>query len=483
MKFVNALKGVTPYTTNLDVVPSMLKHSKNVLIKLDSIYGGRTIYKKADNFNKDLVKFKDRYSVYSPEVWIDSGGFSFLKGRMKSIDIDSIIQSYHYFSRKYHNNFDKLFSLDFVRRSQETSTIDLSKTKKYNFDSLKKSCDMLVDEPALVDKFFYIMQFAGDGIYDLWNNNYKELGIGEIVKRRAIGGMSGLRKNKINKPSPFIGIAYKSLCDFIKSQETNHQNEFHLHFLGINLIQDRFAILLLEQLFQKYLRNVTVKFSYDTGTVAMLAMRSCLTLGAFVKTDSGRYKYTPNFDGINVYPDFTPTCHDLLQDLDRIYEQANIDTARKVMEDSFSSRQKKLAIDLDRLLKKGVPPEKGAASKSLEIYIPFNVHSNICIDKIMHAAIERHDVVGFMNGSSDSEELKEKANSFVVNVSGSSDEHAYQSASHQGQTEMNLFNNANTLLVIRDNIVEIFRFHRWFVDHRDDESLLDRMNRDYAAQY
>ena len=93
---------------------------------------------------------------------------------------------------------------------------------------------------------YFVGQFLRNDQYEVWNKLYREFELYSVFKNRAIGGMVSSRRYFHNVPSPFIGIAYRYLFDFLKFKQ---KDDLTIHFLGIYLPQDRFTIILLEKLF------------------------------------------------------------------------------------------------------------------------------------------------------------------------------------------------------------------------------------------
>jgi len=97
----------------------------------------------------------------------------------------------------------------------------------------------------------FVWHFKLTEQYRIFNELYKKHALGDWIGGRAIGGLVSLRGITNIDFSPFIGIAYRCLHDYIESKKET--NTFRLHFLGVNHKVDRFMIIVLENLFKKYL--------------------------------------------------------------------------------------------------------------------------------------------------------------------------------------------------------------------------------------
>ena len=174
MEFVDVLKSPTPYTKTLDVMPSVLKHVKNVLIPLDQAYEAQFRTQKVDNFHKKILDFKERYKKATPNVWIDSGGYAFTRGKFLPKHVPGMIKIYHYFIEKYFQDISYIFSLDFnFNRKDNTFCTDLEKIKEANYASLKNSRDLIEKNPVLADKFYFVEHFvvSGPEVFDPHGSN------------------------------------------------------------------------------------------------------------------------------------------------------------------------------------------------------------------------------------------------------------------------------------------------------------------------
>jgi len=487
MEFVNVLKSPKPYTNALDMMPSLLKHNKGSLISLKDGYDSDISAKGIDSFHKAMCRFSQEYGKYDPTKWIDSGGYSFIKGKFGSKHIPKLIESYHYYLKKYNEDFDFIFSLDFPFNEKDKSfNTDLKAIRSANFSSLDMSVKAIYKNEELRKKFYFVHQFLKDGFYEIWRDLYRQLNIADHVSNYAIGGMVGIRANKRAVPSPFIGVSYRILLDFLKIISSKSVAEFRLHFLGVYLVQDRFSIILLERLFAKYLsqtgKEAKPVFTYDSSTYTRRGKRGHYSLSGFFEYDDG-FRYLQNFDDINLAGNLERPEEHHLKYLKKVYSEGVIGTVREVMDKSPGKRLKKLQKDIQSMIEKDDGLKKKPGTGSLAIYDPISIFSDCCIDKILLRTIERYNLADeiFDFSSNDIDGITKFANGFILNISHAGSPYPEIDANLEDSVEASLFNSAAILWSIRQCIVKIYEFHRWMIDKRDDEKMLDKMILEYNS--
>jgi len=490
MEFVNVQRRPTKdLSKGLNVFPSVLKHTQNLLFSLEHGYDKDFSEKSIDAFASNVLRIQSTYSTLNPSIWIDSGGYAFIKKRFSVDQHKDMIGSYCYFLENHSNKFEYIFSLDFPSRvSDDSFNKDDALIKRVNLESLIASKKIISQSPQLLDKFYLVMQFLHGNQYEIWRGLYKETGLDQIVRNRAIGGMVGIRASKRSTSSPFIAMAYRCLVDFMRSKHAASGGEFKLHFLGVYLVQDRFAILFLEKLFSTYLPSNKVKFTYDSSAYSKKGMRGHLTLPAFIPFGRDDYQYLGNFDAANIGTDLCLA--DLakiksLKTLQLIFDESNIETARAVMEKADTKREFKLLKDIAAIIYKGKfgKEYKNNRPGNLAIFQPFNVLSNKCQDEIISKCIGRFELVRIFRSLESADEAVHFANDTIINISHSNKKGKKINSDLKCLNENMLFSNLHILWTIRRNLTLTYDLHDWFVSRRNDESWLDAKVKDAASEF
>ncbi|MDA3791820.1 MAG: hypothetical protein PF503_25405 [Desulfobacula sp.] len=150
---------------------------------------------------------------------------------------------------------------------------DLYNTKEnvryFNRISLLKTFNVIDQIPQLSDKFIFIWHFKTNDLYRIWCGLHDELislGYQKYIKHRAIGGMVGIKGMTGIIFSPFIALAYRCFKDYVEAGMFHIP--FQLHLLGVYTIPDRFIMVYLERVFERYLKmesiNSGAKLTYDS---------------------------------------------------------------------------------------------------------------------------------------------------------------------------------------------------------------------------
>lgn len=253
---------------------AIVKITRNTLYSLieafaSSDFGFHTMNNAAHN----IRDYRSTYiSPVSGDLFADSGGYSIICGDIHPEDIPHVIEVYSMYFEHEFAYFDFIFSLDiplsltYEQLNKKTLIYDL------NYESMKIAKNILQANKELVNKFYFVWQFKLSEQFEIWKRFYKELDLGKVVANQAIGGMVGLRRLSKTHYSPFIQMAYYALCKHRNGSFADYP--FKLHFLGLNITYDRFAIALLEHLFQNYYgsHNV-VDLSYDSVNYYLSGMR------------------------------------------------------------------------------------------------------------------------------------------------------------------------------------------------------------------
>lgn len=487
MEFVNVQRRPTKdLSKGLNIFPSVLKHTPNLLFSLEHAYDKSFSEKSIDTFCSNVLKIKSTYAYLHPDIWIDSGGYAFIKKRFSASQYKDITKSYCYFLKSHAEKFDNVFSLDFPSRIGDDSfNKNNSLIKKINLESLQASKEILSLTPHLSDKFYFVLQFLHGNQYDIWRELYEDIGLDQIVRNRAIGGMVGIRASKRSTSSPFIAMAYRCLVDFMRSKHATGGGEFKLHFLGVYLIQDRFSILFLKKLFSTYLPSNKVKFTYDTSAYSKKGMLGHLTLPAFIPFGSDDYQYLGNFDAANIGTDLDFDAVRQSKNLLLIYDESNIETAREVMDKSDEKRDSKLLKNILEKIheEKAREKPKTTVAGNVAIFQPFNALSNKCQDEIMSACIDRLKLVNTFQCLGTREEAVRFANDTIVDISHINTNRHEIESDLKCLNENIIFSNLHLLWTIRQNLILTYDLHEWFANRREDESWLDAKVKEAACEF
>ena len=485
MEFVSVLKNATPYASKLDYMRSLFKHNRNLLIPLDSAYVSKKKNFDFKKFHESVCELRSSYKGIDFKIWIDSGGYAFIKGnKFTPNNADSLINSYTAYLHNYQEDYDFIFSLDLAHCNKDLSFAnDLKRVKALNSKSLSSALTCLENNKKCIDKFVYVMHFIKPSHYTVWREIYEELQLGRIIKNRAVGGMVGVRDSKKSIPSPFIGIAYRCLIDFINGQAFNVNRTFRFHLLGVYLKQDRFQILLFEELFKKIIPGFDIKISFDSISFHYQVLKKHLEMPVFGKFDDIDFEPIRFFEDVDVDVAIGGDPSNKRNKLLDIYDKSHIEIVRKVFENSEFRRRNKINIkilkEFDPKAFKSFDQEPGFIS----IYYPFNLYSNNCIDLIMQRAIVRTGIAEKIDKCRSEKEIEAIATDFIIEISHCNKSDSEIESNLSMINENILFGNYQLLWVIRQNIIETFKFQKWINEDRSNEKLLDLLIFDFVNNY
>jgi len=219
-----------------------------------------------DTLSKIKTKIrKFKKDINDCKLFIDSGGYSIIIGDINPRDFMKFIDCYHDYLNYEYNNFNYIFSLD-IPISLKYSDINTTQSiYKWNNISLSKSKKLIETNEDIRNKFYFVWHFKILKQYKIWDKLYNELELNNLVSHnQAIGGLVGLRDIvKINF-TPFIGMTFKLLYNYISAG--NFNKPLKIHILGIYVKVDRFCVCFLEKLFNKILKqyNTSCTFTYDS---------------------------------------------------------------------------------------------------------------------------------------------------------------------------------------------------------------------------
>jgi hypothetical protein len=377
------------------------------------------------NFASTVNKYKSEFLV-GITTFVDSGGYSIIKGDVSPINIDRFLGCYIAYFEYANNLFDRIFSLDipFSLKHNELNRKEL--IYKYNIESMSKQLEVLKRKPELLDKLYFVWHFKLKSLYGIWKQIVSELELNKVIRNRAIGGMVSLRiLNREINFSAFTGIAFRCLYDYLQSGYFD--SGFRLHFLGINLPYDRLHIAFLEKLFQKLAQGHEIEHTYDTINYSQgTRMNSSLSLYDFTANNEMIY-----YDNISQIP---------------------FELVKNIYKDEKLTNE--IAEEIQRRI-------NGKRLKSTNSFIPMNIYSNLCLDKFFEKIIDEYEMVDVLLGCSSTSvverefkllnsELREKYPSLFIN-----------------NMEVNLV----------ENMEYTWTYCDWYLNDRSDERLDYHINR------
>ncbi len=347
----------------MDFQLAAINQCNNVLISL--IHG----FRKKGNVTKNVDKFSDSVKeladVYKnnlqsfKKLFIDSGGYSFITGDVDFNDTYVAIYGYNKYLKDYNSNFDAIFSLDIPLWGNNQEKFNYENLLKYNCESLNTSYKILIENPSLAKKFYFVWQFKLREQFDAWNEIYDELQLNDIVKNRAIGGLVSLKEKTGIDFSPFTEIAMRCFLDHLHSPYSN--DAFSLHVLGQNLPYHRFHIQFLDSLFSAHCNK-----------------------DSYVTYDSANYTISGLYD---------------VRNLEIFYIDENNEIVREWKLDRLPQKVKKMIFQSDDLYHKfkrylkELDNSRTVKLSSPMIGIPLNVFSQLQLDKYFKIMIDDSNLV------------------------------------------------------------------------------------------
>lgn len=473
MRYVFVLSGVKPYSDTIDIIPSVLRQTKDVLLSLKGMFGKQTKEPsketsttsafsmtgeeekkakiKVTSFSSSVEALVNRYRSHEMRLWIDSGGYSFIKGDIDPECIGVMGYMYHLFVEKSSSDIYRIFTLDLPFNEKFKSYNNKQTIGAANRKITEKTMRFLEAHPSLCEKFIFAMHAKTVDLYDIWLNIYKEYQVGQCIQRRAIGGLVGVRKGTSNVMSPFIVAAYKALIDFLNAKKEDDKKVFSLHFLGINLIQDRFLIAVLEELFLSYdyLGVGGIDFSYDTSGFSEKARKWNKDLPAFVFGKRiGLYR-VPGCEFIDP------------SSVEHLYDKDTVDIA-------MSSLEK---------FNKDEPVDATA------IFEPINVHSQMEIDKILTRTVKRYDMSTAFFHIKTTLQFEKYVDATLACISHGYILHPERSGDPDVLIESNLFDNDTFKACTKKNLLYAYEMHKWFVKSKAPYAAINKKSRKFVSDW
>ena len=435
MRYVYVLSSVKPYSKTIDIVPSILRHTSDVLLSLKEMFGKKVAGEnKVKDFSSEITSLIGRYRRFGIRLWIDSGGYSFINGDIDPDSSDSMIDMYNMLLEQFPPDVHRIFSLDLPFSKKYHDFNRPENIYKANKTSVSASVEVLKRVPSLCDKFVFVMHSRTAELYTIWSKIYKELDAGKYIQHRAIGGLVGVRAGTKNVMSPFVAAAYKAFVDFLNAKGEGEQRIFSLHFLGVNAPQDRFLIAALEELFLSYdyLGVCGVDFSYDNSRFGEKARKGNKTIDAYILGKRIGLYAVPGYN--NISP----------SSIEHIYDIEVLDAAMASLVD-FNQEKKVF---------------------STEVFEPINVHSQTEIDKIFSKTVKKYKLVEVFYSCKTEKQFEKCVDAFLSSIAHDSIACPEHSSDPDVLVEATLFDNDNLKICTKKNLLYVFKLHRWFIDAR-----------------
>ena len=283
-----------PQTGGIEYDHAIMAENK---VALYSIIGGmRQANFNTHTLNAALQSIKDYTERYvrpvDGELFVDSGGYSIIQGAVHPTAVPRFIQCYNAMLRLEAGAFDKIFSLDIPWNMAFPEMNTKQKIMELNDYALSTARDILLNDPAALERFSFVWHFKMAAQYEIWAQLYEKHDLNRIIRHRAIGGMVALRGITGIRFSPFVSMAYRCLLDYMDAGRFDQ--DFTLHFLGMYLPYDRFEMAILDVLFARYLEGEAQAMTTYDSINPLQSTR--------VGKDIALFEFTG--DGLSVYDNF-----------------------------------------------------------------------------------------------------------------------------------------------------------------------------------
>ena len=405
---------------NIDYTNAITNLTRTGLYSLIEAFGSKDFgYDTTYSAARSIKKFQGKcITPNNSQFYIDSSGYSFIKGDVARYDASKLIDCYHSYLDHQREDFDFIFSLDLPINLGSPLYNTKDNVYQFNKKSLAQSKNLLQGDPALANKFFFIYQFRTKEHYEIWDKIYQELELGNVIKNWSLGGMVGLKGLTKITFSPFIAMAFRCFYDYLHSSNPN--KKFKLHFLGIYQHPERFHIAFLEKLFAAYLAEYAgTSFSYDSINYIRQAQK--LKTFEVFKLEGGELLST-----------------------------ISLNTPDEILRHIFQSDQ------LFKGIKEEIKKRKaGLSLANINSFTPLNVYSNLEIDRFFEFIIDEYSMVDIFMRST------------VLQQVDSEFAHIFKKLSkHYPSIFTSQFVRA-----IKLNLQITFEFHRWYKQQGDLDSL------------
>ena len=353
-------------------------------------------------------------------MFIDSGGYSIIKGDVSPRNLSKFVDCYCYFLENYPKLYDYIFSLDIPIFLKYPECNNIKFIKEQNNISISRSKKILEKNKELYSKFVFVWQFKLKKQYEIWTDLYNKYFLKDKkIFNFGIGGLVGLRGITNIKFSPFIAMCYKCLDLIIKN---DLERRSLIHILGIYGLHDRLIACFIDKLFNEiYLndKNPSIEISYDTINYSV----------------SG-YMRVRQLDNIlyenNIYKI-------------KLIENFSADEIKSFIKDSAVQNQ--IIKDVNNL-------KKGKSIEKTHIFAVLNVIKQIKIDQIIKEIINDNRLFDHFIKCKNYNQFKGKAlsilNGYVIKYP----------FIFQNRVDKNMI-----------NFQYLYAFHNWFLNDRTEKRL------------
>lgn len=356
---------------------------------------------------------------HAGEIFIDSGGYSIIRGDVHPTAIPRYIQCYNTLLRLDGGTFDKIFSLDIPWNRGFTEMNTKEKIFAFNDYALGTARDVLMGSPAALERYSFVWHFKMQSQYEIWERLYAKHELNSFIRHRAIGGMVALRGATGIRFSPFIGMSYRCLLDYQDAGRFDHP--FSLHYLGMYLPYDRFEMALLDELFRRYLEGeAPVQTTYDSINPSHAARMN---------------KSVPLFEfrggNLHVHGNLSDAPAGLLK---HVYLE---DSLVQFVQEEINRRR------------------VGERIQNINSFGPLNIFSHRQVDLFFEHVVKKHGLAEVFSDEWSLTKINGRFNEILKRLS----------AEHPALFTRSL------IASIMQNVAITYEFHRWFVEDRSRGSL------------
>jgi len=254
-----------------------------------------------NNAIKQITKELDEVDQFTNsdyiELYIDSGGFQALTGRLKKSVLYKYIDTYHeaikyivdyfktYKTKSGKKVYVKMFSLDIppCTKNCDSDSVDVETALNATKDSYKQLAQLTDYKDNIIVVFHVGFKDIAKLFYDIFESNPELLSFPNW-------STSTMRKYANVNNCTYIGVAYA----YLKSLNITKPNQFH--FLGVSSPKFAFPLFYWSMLYG-YAHNTNIIATYDSATYSAAMSRG---LARFIlnnkrynfdlKTDLSKYK-------------------------------------------------------------------------------------------------------------------------------------------------------------------------------------------------
>jgi hypothetical protein len=312
--------------------------------------------KNASAKRKIIQYIKEYLAPHNAKIFLDSGGYDIIEGKTKYDDIPRFIENYNIFLTEHQDSFDYIFSLDIPMGFGDPQMMDKDTIYDLNKKSIEHTIEVLKQSPELRDKLIFVYQFKMLEQFEIWNQLYEELEVGKYITHRAIGGLVKLRDESPHiKITPFVSMLFRLFYDYEKSK--NYVKELRIHVLGIAMERYRFAMAVVEKLFNRFGKESGTKviFTYDTMQTSSQARND---------TNLGFYTFKRG----------------------RIKEQQCYDIDDEILHEIYAEK-------LDQIKEETRRRRKDERLENSNAFVPLNLYSTMQVDNFFEWVIDKYDIL------------------------------------------------------------------------------------------